>query len=247
MLKNDKFFEFIKKILSDDTNEDKLEEQARKMALKKPEKTKEGYLLADFVEEKTEGRYSSEKISGTTSGRKEREEPYRTFDKMRQIGRKPGKYADWYVSDAASFIKQAEFMRDFIDNSEHFVPLEIYYPAYDKMDDSQLRTYFTWRAEARNGNIKDVSVAYVYCYIYELLNGIGAGTPEKGIEKLISLWTEFRKFNYSLDINMRNWIRDYYIVHNKEISNSFTVYRDKMPISYHEFDIDLYSSTLTFK
>ena len=44
MLKNDKFFEFIKKILSDDTNEDKLEEQARKMALKKPEKTKEGYL-----------------------------------------------------------------------------------------------------------------------------------------------------------------------------------------------------------
>ena len=39
---------------------------------------------------------------------------------------------------------------------------------------------------------------------------------------------------------MRNWIRDYYIVHNKEISNSFTVYRDKMPINYHEFDIDLY-------
>ena len=54
MLKNDKFFEFIKKILSDDTNEDKLEEQARKMALKKPEKTKEGYLLVDLVEEKTE-------------------------------------------------------------------------------------------------------------------------------------------------------------------------------------------------
>ena len=247
MLKNDKFFEFIKKILSDDTNEDKLEEQARKMALKKPEKTKEGYLLVDFVEEKTDGRYSSEKISRTISGRKEREEPYHTFDKMRQIGKKPSKYADWYVSDAASFIKQAEFMRDFIDNSEHFVPLEIYYPAYDKMDDSQLRTYFTWRAEARNGNVKDVSVAYVYCYIYELLNGIGADTPEKGIEKLISLWTEFRKFNYSLDINMRNWIRDYYIVHNKEISNSFTVYRDKMPVCYHEFDIGLFSSALAFK
>jgi hypothetical protein len=244
---NKAFMDFLRKILQDETDERKVEEQARKMALKKPEKTKEGYLLVDFVEEKTDGRYSSEKISGTTSGRKEREEPYRTFDKMRQIGKKPGKYADWYVSDTTSFIKQAEFMRDFTDNSEHFVPLEVYYPAYDKMDDSQLRTYFTWRTEARNGNIKDVSVAYVYCYIYELLNGIGVDTPENGIEKLISLWTEFRKFNNSLDINMRNWIRDYYIVHNKEISNSFTVYRDKIPINYHEFDINLYSFALTFK
>ena len=247
MLNSKGFMEFLKKILPNETDEEKIEEQARKMSLRKPEKTKEGYLLVDLVEEKTDGRYSPEKISRTISGGKEREEPYRTFDKMRQIGRKPSKYADWYVSDAASFIKQAEFMRDFIDSSEHFVPLEIYYPAYDKMDDSQLRTYFTWRAEARNGNIKDVSVAYAYCYIYELLNGIGVDTPEKGIEKLISLWTEFRKFNYSLDINMRNWIRDYYIVHNKEISNSFTVYRDKMPVCYHEFDIGLFSSALTFK
>ena len=115
MLKNDKFFEFIKKILSDDTNEDKLEEQARKMALKKPEKTKEGYLLVDFVEEKTDGRYTSEKISRTISGRKEREEPYRTFDKMRQIGKKPDKYGSWYVSDTESFIEQAEFMKNFTD------------------------------------------------------------------------------------------------------------------------------------
>ena len=124
MLKNDKFFEFIKKILSDDTNEDKLEEQARKMALKKPEKTKEGYLLVDFVEEKTDGRYSSEKISRTISGRKEREEPYRTFDKMRQIGEKPDRYGSWYVSDTTSFIKQAEFMKNFTDNSNVFVPLD---------------------------------------------------------------------------------------------------------------------------
>ena len=247
MLKNDKFFEFIKKILSDDTNEDKLEEQARKMALKKPEKTKEGYLLVDFVEEKTDGRYSSEKISRTISGRKEREEPYRTFDKMRQIGEKPDRYGSWYVSDTTSFIKQAEFMKNFTDNSNVFVPLDAYYPAYDIMNDNQLRTYFTWRTDARNGNIKDVSVAYFYCYIYELLNGIGVDTSENGIEKLITLWTDFREFNKSPDTHMRNWIRDYYIVHNKEISNSFSVYRDKMPVCYHEFEIELFSSALTFK
>ncbi len=247
MLNSKGFMEFLKKILPNETDEDKIEEQARKMALRKPEKTKEGYLLVDLVEEKTDGRYSSEKISRTISGGKEREEPYRTFDKMRHMGKKPNKYADWYVSDVASFIKQAEFMKNFTDNSNVFVPLEAYYPAYDIMNDNQLRTYFTWRTDARNGNIKDVSVAYVYCYIYELLNGIGVETPENGIEKLIILWTDFREFNKSLDTHMRNWIRDYYIVHNKEISNSFSVYRDKMPVCYHEFDIELFSSALTFK
>ena len=247
MLKNEGFMEFIKKILPNETDEAKIEEQARKMALRKPEKTKDGYLLVDLAEEKSDGRYSTEKISRTVSDRKEREEPYRTFDKMRQIGKKPDKYGSWYVSDTESFIKQAEFMKNFTDNYSTVVPLEAYYPAYDIMNDNQLRTYFTWRTEIRNGNIKDVSVACFYCYIYELLNGIGVDNPENGIDKLITLWTDFREFNKSPDTHMRNWIRDYYIVHNKEISNSFSVYRDKMPINYHEFDIDLYSSALTFK
>ena len=247
MLKNEGFMEFIKKILPNETDEAKIEEQARKMALRKPEKTKDGYLLVDLAEEKSDGRYSTEKISRTVSDRKEREEPYRTFDKMRQIGKKPDKYGSWYVSDTESFIKQAEFMKNFTDNYSTVVPLEAYYPAYDIMNDNQLRTYFTWRTETRNGNIKDVSVAYFYCYIYELLNGIGVDNPENGIEKLITLWTDFREFNKSPDTHMRNWIRDYYIVHNKEISNSFSVYRDKMPVCYHEFDIGLFSSALTFK
>ena len=247
MLKNEGFMEFIKKILPNETDEAKIEEQARKMALRKPEKTKDGYLLVDLAEEKSDGRYSTEKISRTVSDRKEREEPYRTFDKMRQIGKKPDKYGSWYVSDTESFIKQAEFMKNFTDNYSTVVPLEAYYPAYDIMNDNQLRTYFTWRTEIRNGNIKDVSVAYFYCYIYELLNGIGVDNPENGIDKLITLWTDFREFNKSTDTHMRNWIRDYYIVHNKEISNSFSVYRDKMPVCYHEFDIELFSSALTFK
>ena len=203
--------------------------------------------MVDLAEEKSDGRYSTEKISRTVSDRKEREEPYRTFDKMRQIGKKPDKYGSWYVSDTESFIEQAEFMKNFTDNYSTVVPLEAYYPAYDIMNDNQLRTYFTWRTETRNGNIKDVSVAYFYCYIYELLNGIGVDNPENGIDKLITLWTDFREFNKSPDTHMRNWIRDYYIVHNKEISNSFSVYRDKMPVYYHEFDIGLFSSALTFK
>ena len=247
MLKNEGFMEFIKKILPNETDEAKIEEQARKMALRKPEKTKDGYLLVDLAEEKSDGRYSTEKISRTVSDRKEREEPYRTFDKMRQIGKKPDKYGSWYVSDTESFIEQAEFMKNFTDNYSTAVPLEAYYPAYDIMNDNQLRTYFTWRTETRNGNIKDVSAAYFYCYIYELLNGIGVDTPENGIDKLITLWTDFREFNKSPDTHMRNWIRDYYIVHNKEISNSFSVYRDKMPVYYHEFDIGQFSSALTFK
>lgn len=74
------------KFCLDDTNEDKLEEQARKW-LSSLKKTKEGYLLVDLAEERLMAGILRRKSQELLSDRKERERPYRTFDKMRQIGK----------------------------------------------------------------------------------------------------------------------------------------------------------------
>ena len=244
MPKTDDFISFIKKILPDEESiEDKIEEFASKLALKKPEKTDKGYLLIDPIEDRNNGSYRAEKISA----KRERKEPYGTFDKMRAIGKKPDKYGSWYISDKRAFIEQAEFMKDFTDDFNEIIPFDVHYPAYDIMDDRQLRTYFTWRTEARKGNVKNVSMAYALCFTYELLNEIGTDSPESTIDKLIALWTDFRNFDSRLDNYMRNWIRDFYIVHNKEISVPFLIYRDKFPVPYEDFDVELFSKLVTFK
>lgn len=234
--------ELIKKLFPKKkcSNED-LKEYARKLALKRPEKTEKGYLLVDPVEEKSGGEYFAEKIVPTLTGRREKPEPYRTFAKMRKIGKRAEIYGNRYVStDPESFVKQAKFMENFTDNAEAEVPLEAYYTTYAKMNDAQLRTYFTWRTGVREGIIKNVSVSYAYCYIYELLNGIGVKTPEDTVNKLISIWTSFRKFDKSIDAYMRVWIRDYYIIHNKELKYSFSDYRNRFPVLYYGFDAELY-------
>lgn len=244
MPKTDDFISFIKKILPDEESiEDKIEEFASKLALKKPEKTDKGYLLIDPIEDRNNGSYRAEKISA----KRERKEPYGTFDKMRAIGKKPDKYGSWYISDKRAFIEQAEFMKDFTDDFNEIIPFDVHYPAYDIMDDRQLRTYFTWRTEARKGNVKNVSMAYALCFTYELLNEIGTDSPESTMDKLIALWTDFRNFDSRLDNYMRNWTRDFYIVHNKEISVPFLIYRDKFPVPYEDFDVELFSKLVTFK
>lgn len=247
MSKTEAYMKFLKRILSDEDDEEKLEENARKLAIKKTQKTENGYLLIDPLEEKGDGRYFSEKIKNPLSGKREKPEPYCTFDKMRKIGKRGTQYGIWYVSDTDTFIKQAEFMENFTDNEVEWMPFEAYYPAYDKMSDGQLRTYFSWRTKCRKGEICNISPAYVFCYIYELLNGIGTNNPEDTMQKMISLWTSCREFANTLDGYMCRWLRDYYIINNKEISTPFSEYRDSFPISYYSFDVELFNKMMTFE
>ena len=75
--------------------------------------------------------------------------------------------------DASIFYKQGMFMKDFADSYEKSVPYSQYFPSYQMMGYEQLRTYFTWRAEVRKGNVADTSLSYAFLYIYELLGNIG--------------------------------------------------------------------------
>ena len=125
-------------------------------------------------------------------------------------------------NDAALFYKQAKFMEGFEDDYRAKADLYMYYPFYQQMGYAQLRTYFSWRARVRRGEIAETSFSYVFLYIYELLAGVGVGDAAEGLEKLTSLWGEYRKYKPELDRYMSRWIRDYHIYY--ELPHDFSVY-----------------------
>ncbi|MCL2747310.1 MAG: TerB N-terminal domain-containing protein, partial [Oscillospiraceae bacterium] len=112
---------------------------------------------------------------------------------------------------AGLFRRQAVFMEDFEDNYREDARFFTYYPCYQQMGYEQLRTYFTWRAGVRRGDIRPVSQSYAFLHVYELLHGIGVAGSVEGIENLLHLWNACRKFCPALDNYMPTWIRDYHI------------------------------------
>lgn len=109
------------------------------------------------------------------------------------------------------FYKQALFMKDFVDHYSAKAPYSSPFPSYQMMGYEQLRTYFTWRTQVRQGNVANTSIAYAFLYIYELLNNIGVENPAKGLDKLMFFWKAFRKHNKAIDKYILAWLKDYHI------------------------------------
>ena len=85
---------------------------------------------------------------------------------------------------AKNFYLQGKFMEDYEDDAplpEYFI---CYYPTYQDLTTKQLRGYFAWRTLVRRGEFEPVTTSAAYIYVYELLNGIGASTPEESLQKL---------------------------------------------------------------
>lgn len=142
------------------------------------------------------------------------------FYRMRDIARQSRSvftdYSRFYdrrvqQDSATIFYQQALFMKDFTDDYPEQVPFSSYFPYYQMLGHEQLRTYFTWRTQVREGVVKPTSLSYVFLYIYELLNNVGVDSPEDGLAKLVSLWTAFRSHDHALDKYVLRWFKDYHI------------------------------------
>ncbi|MDR2357455.1 MAG: TerB N-terminal domain-containing protein [Oscillospiraceae bacterium] len=145
------------------------------------------------------------------------------FRAMRRIAG----YVSPFQNDAARvFFEQASFMRNFEDDYGECAPFSEYYPSYQKMSHRQLRTYFTWRARVRRGEMAEVPVSYAFVYIYELLNNIGVDEPAKGFDMLVDFWRTFRGYGIALERYMPRWLKDYYIYYALPVTfQSLTVGR----------------------
>lgn len=114
-----------------------------------------------------------------------------------------------YMSNARLFVtvgKKAEDLTDDFDRSASFF---CYYPTYRDMNTDQLRTYFTWRADVRAGNIKETSLSYAFVYTYELINLIGVRSPEEGFSALKKFMLDYSFFDPVILRYYVCWLTDY--------------------------------------
>jgi len=130
------------------------------------------------------------------------------FYAMRDIA--PVNPNEW--SNAKLFYRQGKFMEGFADDYEKNVHLSMYLPTYQRLGYEQLRTYFTWRTKVRQGHFpQDISLTYIFLYIYELLNGIGVDQPAEGLDKLITLLFAYKESFTAIAKRIPQWIKDYFV------------------------------------
>lgn len=157
-----------------------------------------------------------------TINKPEKDEIRELFIQMRDIAREQRSTYDYsrffdrstQNDNAIIFYKQGMFMKDYEDNYTGNAPFSQYYPYYQMLGYEQLRTYFTWRTQVRQGNITDTSLSYAFLYIYELLNNIGVDDPQDGLNKLMLFWKVFSIYNKSIDKYIFKWFKDYHVYYN---------------------------------
>lgn len=88
------------------------------------------------------------------------------------------------ADQARDFVEQARYMEAYEDEAPFRGPFFQYQPSYRSLRGDQLRGYFGWRTQVRKGTYRRVPVSVAYIYIYELLNCVGADTPQEALARM---------------------------------------------------------------
>lgn len=118
---------------------------------------------------------------------------------------------------ARNFVRQGRFMENATDHLPWNGWIRQRFPTYHDLNVRQLRGYFTWRTEIRNGIFQNANSSLAYLYLYELLNGIGADSPQDALEKLEAFEAGFLDAGYGdeqMHLNLRRWMYEFSIVHD---------------------------------
>lgn len=116
-----------------------------------------------------------------------------------------------------NFYRQGKFMEDYEDDVPWNEEYRHYFPTYHDLNIRQLRGYFTWRAGVRKGNYTPIALSLAYLYLYELLNGIGTGSPEEALQKMEEFAAGFLDSGMGdpgMAKNLRRWMVEYGVIHN---------------------------------
>ncbi len=116
--------------------------------------------------------------------------------------------------DAAFFYRQGTFVADYTDDYVFRGRFNRSFPVYYSMTNEQLRGYFGFRTRLRAGEYDPVPpLAFIYLYVYELINGIGV-TPQEGFEALKKVHDHYAGQNLALQTDLEAWQRDYIVYYN---------------------------------
>ncbi|MHA7581725.1 TerB N-terminal domain-containing protein [Paenibacillus vandeheii] len=124
------------------------------------------------------------------------------------------------LSSEKRFVEEARQLMEVIGEQAPWIPFMSYWPTYGVMNEPQRKWYVYWRTEVRQGRFPDTDLSYLFVHIYELINGIGWQEPQEGYDQLKQLWMNYRERLPQLDVYMQEWIIDYGLVHELNISLS---------------------------
>ena len=135
--------------------------------------------------------------------------------RLKQMRRLTDGYSGSVQQTCRDFYVQGKFMEDYEDDVPWRGDFRQYFPTYEDLTLQQLRGYFTWRTHVRRGEYERVPASLAYIYIYELLNGIGADSPEDSLAKLAAFEKGFLDTGYGdqrIRGNLRRWMPELAVV-----------------------------------
>ena len=114
-----------------------------------------------------------------------------------------------------NFYNQGKCMEDYEDDAPWYGDILRYFPAYHDLNVKQLRGYFTWRKNIRQGQYKKTCSSFVYIYLYELLNGIGTKSPQDSMDKMklfMENYVERGLGDPSIKNNLKRWMPEFAVL-----------------------------------
>lgn len=117
-------------------------------------------------------------------------------------------------NDAQDFVQQAQEWARRQETVGNYVPFESYSPTYRQMSFEQQQWYFYWRTQLRQGKPLATDLSYLFVYVYELLNVVGANSPTDARNRLVSFWHVYRGLQPKLDSSLVDWVADFSVLHN---------------------------------
>ncbi len=134
--------------------------------------------------------------------------------RIRQMRTLTGTMENGVRSLESLFYQQAVFMRDFTDNFPSHSEFVRYYPTYQTLTDVQLREYFTWRAQVREGNICKTAAPFAFLYLYELLHLIGVSSAQEGYEALSAFYRRYLPLEPDIGRYVPQWMEDFAVYYH---------------------------------
>jgi len=112
------------------------------------------------------------------------------------------------------FVQEARRWVNRREESALHIPFQSYYSTYDAMTKAQLKWYFYWRGQVRDGVYPATDLSYIFVHVYELINNVGVKDPMDGYQQLRKVWTNYRSRYHNLDNYLVDWIADYLIINS---------------------------------
>jgi hypothetical protein len=112
-----------------------------------------------------------------------------------------------------SFVREARELARYKGEKARHVPFRSYWPTYDAMSQKQKEWYFYLRNQLREGKHPKTDLSYLFVYIYELINQVGAKDATDGLIQLCGVWNAYRAAYPILDKYLVLWVQDYVLIY----------------------------------